>query len=341
MKIIISMFLIVIMVSCNNSKKEEPVRLDSKNSVLNKSESIQEEGQSVRMNNSGLELDLKENLSIEDLLELEKYKTLKIDSDFQKYIKEYWEANLAYYLAESIAFLDLSSELNIIDEKINIKTDENDPMGSFDKLKGLVKTAGKGVKAAYNVTGEAYKIIKLENEREKLFSGFSKDKEKLASDFEKEIDRIIKYSTVFLKNDKVKESDILLNYKSIRESLKSDRKVKKELDKLCKMMDKFYLTNAELKQVLVFNKLIKGTDSSSIVEYGNILLDGDIEKIKVKPRFLKKYFTEVKDILDVVDNSHFDIPIEDWSEEKKENIEFIYDDIKTRLFVEINSLGNY
>lgn len=335
------MFLIVIMVSCNNSKKEEPVRLDSKNSVLNKSESIQEEGQSVRMNNSGLELDLKENLSIEDLLELEKYKTLKIDSDFQKYIKEYWEANLAYYLAESIAFLDLSSELNIIDEKINIKTDENDPMGSFDKLKGLVKTAGKGVKAAYNVTGEAYKIIKLENEREKLFSGFSKDKEKLASDFEKEIDRIIKYSTVFLKNDKVKESDILLNYKSIRESLKSDRKVKKELDKLCKMMDKFYLTNAELKQVLVFNKLIKGTDSSSIVEYGNILLDGDIEKIKVKPRFLKKYFTEVKDILDVVDNSHFDIPIEDWSEEKKENIEFIYDDIKTRLFVEINSLGNY
>lgn len=322
-------FMFIFLISCNESKKQSEI------SILNSKTN----NEIIQKKNKSLKIELNENLTLIDLLKEQEYKSLYIDADFKDYIESYWKANSSLTQELSILRINTNSEMNILDEKINKKTNEDNPMEDIDKLKGLFNLAGKGAKGALNSVGDVYNLIKLENEREKLFSGFSKEKLKIAEDFEKEINKIIEHSYNYIDNNQVKEKDIFQNYKSINEALKSDKKVKKELEKLAKMMDDFYKKNTKVKEMLIMNKIINKNDYSSIVEYGNYLITTNQEnEIKIEPSFLKKYFLDIKDILEEINNPTFDIPIEDWSEEKRKNIEFIYNDVKTRLFNEVNSL---
>lgn len=326
MKIFSFCLLFLLFSSCNNSKDRQIEDSFFETSVQKKDEVVV--------------VKLDENLTLEDLLKQKKYKSLNIDSDFKKYVEEYSEESSSLLEKTSIMIIDANSEINILGEKVNTKTNEDDPMESLDKLKGLFSLAGKAGKGVLKSVGNTYTLIKLEKEREKLFSGFSKEKKKKAIEFEKEMNKILDYSYTYIANDKVNKNDILQNYKSLQESIKSDEQIKNELERLGEMVDDFYKTNAKVKEILALNKVINQTDYSSVVKYGNYLLENkskDIE-IKIEPYFLEEYFSKMNEILNEINNPNFDTPIEDWSEEKQENVKFIYDDIKTRLSKEINSL---
>lgn len=290
--------------------------------------------------NETLSVSIDESLTFKDLFKDEKYKSLNADVDFKDYIKEYWEANSGFSQEFSIGKINTFSEMNILDEKVSKKSGDN-PMEDLDKVKGLFSLAGKGAKGIFNTVADGYKLIKLEDKREKLFSGFSAEKQKTAVEFETKANNIIEHSYMYIENDNVKENDVFQNYKSVKASLKSDKNVKKEIEKLCEMVDEFYKKNTKIKEILVLNKIINQTDYSSVVEFGNNLLtsDNNDTKIKIKPTLLKDYFSDINNILTKINNPKFDIPIEDWSEEKQENIKFIHNDIKTRLSKEINSLN--
>lgn len=224
---------------------------------------------------------LDENLTFKDLLKEEKYESLNADSDFKGYIEEYWKANSSLFHKLSVANINNNSEMNILGEKINKKSKEVDPMGDIDKLMGLFSFVGKGTKGVLNSVGDTYTLIKLENEREKLYSGFSKEKREKAIEFEKEINKITEHSYKYIDNDKVN----FQNYKSLKESVKIDKNVKEELEELGKMVDNFYEINSTVKEILTINKIINKTDYSSVVQYGNDLLKSNNVKVDVKSDF--------------------------------------------------------
>ena len=320
-KTILISILLFLLVSCNESKKQK-----TKSSIIN-----------TEMDQI-LEVELNSKLTFEDLLKEDKYKSLYADPAFKKYVKSYWGANSGLLQKLSIEKINVFSEMYILD--YDKKSDKDNPMEDIDKLKDLFSLAWKGAKTLIASTRDGFKLIQLENKREKLFSGFSKDKLKVAVEFEAEMNKITEHAYQYLDNDNIKENEALQNYKSLKEDLKIDNNAKKELEKLGSMVDDFYKINAEIKEILAINKCINQTDYSLVVEYGNRLLEANHNdfKIKVKPALLKKYFSKINDILKRIDNPKFDIPIEDWSEEKHENVMFIYDDIRIRLSKEINSL---
>ena len=184
-------------------------------------------------------------------------------------------------------------------------------------------------------------MVELENQKKELYSSFSSQKQKIATDFEKNIFKIIQYSCNFPKNPSVKEGDIYQNFKSFNESLKNDEEVYDYLEPISENVENFLLDNVNLKSKLMLNKILnKNQDNNQLEEYGNkILLSNGSFKVKVKSELLEDFYEELNNITKSLNKQSFEIPVEDWSDEKQENFHFIINDIKLRLKKEVKELN--
>lgn len=276
---------------------------------------------------------------ITELFELPEFEKLSIDNNYKEYIADYWETNKSM----NIKFFEqneINADFAISDKKMNTKS-HNDPMADIAKAKTLAKITGKAISSIFSVGTDAYGMIKLEKKKKELDDSFSKEKKDLAKNFEKQLNSILDYSCKFPINEKVRKNDDLINYKSIGESLKDDDEIMDYLEPLIKQIDQFLILGINLKTKIKLNKIAKPTfDSSQFVEYGNKIIDAKGEfEVDLSSDFLSDYFNKLNKIEKLLIEPKFKIPVNDWSETKQNNFNFITIDVNTRLKNEINSLS--
>lgn len=277
---------------------------------------------------------------ITELFELPEFEKLSIDNNYKEYIADYWDTNKSM----NVKFFEqneLNADVAITDKKMS-ESSKNDPIAQADKAKTLAKITGKAISSIFSIGKDAYGMIKLEKKKKELDDSFSKEKKDLAQKFEKQLNSILDYSCKFPINEKVRKSDDLINYKSIGESLKDDDEVMDYLEPLIKQMDQFLILGIDLKTKIKLNKIAKPTfDSSQFVEYGNNVINanGDFN-INLNSNYLNDYFKKLNEVVKQLKEQNFKIPVEDWSENKKQNFNFIITDIRTKLTNEINALNN-
>jgi hypothetical protein len=286
-----------------------------------------------------LNFEIDDDKTFNDLLSQKEYEKLYLDKDYNEYIKDFWETNISVN-KKFFEQNEIQASLGILDKKIKKNTD-NEALEQGEELMDLAKIAGKMVSTVVSVGKDTYGLIKLEKTKKELENSFSKQKKEIAKDFEVQLNSIINFSCNFPKNQKVKKNDFYQNYKSLGSSLSNDDDIMDYLKPLIKKTDKFFLNSVNVKsKIKINNVLSNNSDNSKLTDYGIKILNskGNFE-IETKSNLLSDYYTDLNEIVAILNNQKFSTPVEDWSEEKKENFNFIIEDIKIKLENEINSLN--
>ena len=301
----ICLILLIITVSCNNSDKKD------------------------------LDFEFNDNLTYNDLFNLSLYDKLSNDDSYKQYIDDLWEYNIEINKNIFESNKLIGSEVNI-----EIDTKGNEPVKQGKKMLGIIKYAGNGFVNSVKVGHDAYKLIKLEERAKILHESFSSKKGQIANNFERQLNKLIEFSCNFPKNQNVKEKSHYKNYYSISEILSEDKDAMEYLEPLLDKVDKFFIENVEIKTIILLNQVIYSRDYNlQITEFSNKVLTskGDLS-ININSRVLSSYFNSMNEIVKIINNQKFSIPVEDWSDEKQKNFNFIISDIKIKLENEVKSL---
>lgn len=329
----------MILFSC----KSESKKAKNENSIKETQNiKLQQDKEIVKQKENNLKYSLDENLTYKDILNQKEYERLLRDKNYIKYIDKLWKTNIKFNKGQFSSMLELEADLEIWGDKAKKKS-ENDPIETRKKLVGLGKLIGKALWKGAKGVKNTYGLIELENEKKELYKSFSSKKRKIADSFEKKIFKIIDYSCNFPKNPNVKNDDLYQNFKSFGESLKNDDEVFEYLEPISEDVEDFLLNNVELKQKLMINKILNNNDNqnnSKLLNYGKeILLSNGNFKVNVTSDSLEDFYKELNNIVKSLNSQNFEIPIEDWSDEKQMNFNFIINDIKLRLKKEVESLN--
>lgn len=327
MKIKYILVLALIIVSCKKSNNDSNENLEIEKSIV---ENVIKEKDFFN--------DFDDSKQIDELFNLDEYQKLSIDNEYKEYINDFWEINKDMNI-ELFKLNEIDADLSVSEKKMNTKSGK-DPMADIEKAKTLAKMTGKAISSMFSVGKDAYGLIKLEKRKKELEDSFSNEKKKLAQKFEKQIIEILNYSCKFPMNENVSNKDELVNYKSIGDPIKDDKEVMGYLEPLIKEMDEFLILGIDLKTKIKLNKVYQTKfDSSQFTEYGNKILtsNGDFE-VDLTSDFLSDYFKKLNKIKKMLIEPDFKIPVNDWSEIKQKNFNFIISDINIKLENEINSL---
>ena len=264
-----------------------------------------------------------DSVGVIDLLALKEYDKLSSDEVYKEYANDYWTnqldiSDVLYHGTEMIGMA------NINDNNANLQS------GASYTLTGVASIGSLGV--------DMVQAMSLDRDKEKMYASFSESKKKSAEEFEKRVKAIFNRSLISLENPKVKNKDLLVNYKSFKPVIKDDDDLFDELDELTDDVDDLLTLSNEIKTKLNLSlELDKNLDFSNITVHSNKIIDtnGEFEP-NTNSTILQKYFdllSKVTKHVNEIKSRKFTIPIGDWSDEKRENFNFILDDItlKTKL----------
>lgn len=330
MKKIYFTLLVIIIISCDKAKSY-------KNEISLSAIETSNEVDNVDSNELNFEID--DDKNVNDLLSQKEYEKLYLDKDYNEYIMDFWQTNISFN-KKIFEQNEIQAGIGILDKK-NKQNSEGKPLEQGEKLMDLAKVTGKTLSSLVSVGKDTYGLIKLEKTKKELNISFSNEKKAIAKEFEIQLNSIINFSCNFPKNQKIKKSDFYQNYKSIGSSLNNDDDIMDYLKPLIKKTDEFFLNSVNVKSKIKINNILSNNnDNSKLTDYGIKVLNsqGNFE-IETKSNLLSDYYTDLNEIVGILNNQKFSIPVDDWSEEKKENFNFIIEDIKIKLENEINSLN--
>lgn len=262
-----------------------------------------------------------DNVSVNDLLKQKEYSKLNGDSDYKDYINDYWKNKISIY--------DVVHHGTEMIGMANINSKNND-------VKSQASYAMTAIADIGSLSVDGLKKISLNRDKEKLYASFSESKKKVAEAFEKRVEDIFVKSSIELKNPAVKEKDLLVNYKSFKPIIKDDEELYDELDNLTDDVDDLFTLSYEIRTKLNLSlELNKNLNFANISKYANKIIEAKGKySAETNSAILEEYFdllSKVTANLNSIKTRKFEIPIEDWSEDKKQNFNFIIDDITIKV----------
>ena len=268
-----------------------------------------------------VKINFNDQLEVNDLLSQNKYQKLYKDEDYKDYINEVFENKVEMH-SIVIKGSEMMAESNLVDDKIG--SDMSVDL-FFSGMKGAGSMAMKG-----------YTMMGLESDKEELYASFSNSKIALADEFEDKIIEILKVSNVAPENHEVESTDRLLNYKSYDSEIKNDDRLRDNLSDLTDEVDELFELGYKIRIQQNLNIALGNEidDFSKVTDLGlKILEENGNYPIDIDSDMLDKYFESVNDILEEINHieSNLSIPVEDWSQNKRLNYQFVIEDIKIKL----------
>lgn len=275
-----------------------------------------------------LTLEFNEDISINDLLNKEEFKSLNIDEEYKNYINDYWDNNIelhktGYKISEFLA------ESKFSEKKNNLE--------SVDEAKSAASYALSGLKTVGAMSIDGLQLMVLESDKKKIYASFSVTKKEKADQFQKKIfDLLNKSSNKYPENKNVKKEDWLQNYKSFTHVIKNDSDLYDTLDELTNNVDDLFILGLEIRIKQNLNlELGSKQNYKALTDYGNKIINSNGNyDVSTESKLLDNYFnllsTILKDIKEIKQKK-YKVPIEDWSESKKTNFNFILNDIELKL----------
>jgi hypothetical protein len=275
-----------------------------------------------------LTLEFNEEITINDLLNKEEFKSLNIDEEYKNYINDYWDNNIelhktGYKISEFLA------ESKFSEKKNNLET--------VDEAQSAASYALSGMKTVGAMTIDGLQLMALENDKKKIYTSFSITKKEKADQFQKKIFDVLNKSSIkYPANKNVKEVDSLQNYKSFTNVIKNDSDLYDTLDELTNDVDDLFILGLEIRIKQNLNLELGSKENyKALTDYGNKIINsnGNFD-VSTQSELLDNYFnllcTVLKDI-ERIKQKKYAVPFEDWSESKKTNFNFILNDIEVKL----------
>ncbi|SNR37881.1 YARHG domain-containing protein [Lutibacter flavus] len=276
-----------------------------------------------------IKIDFNDEIKINDILELPKYKKLFIDEDYKEYINDKWEFKMGL----------ISKYPDAIESQAlaSLNADNNEDL---EGLKSIASTAYSFTKTGKNLLFGLYELNSLDKTKNKLYETFSNTKISLANNFEVNTFDFLDSNCVFPQNHKVKFENRLQNYKSLSLIIKRDEQLTDDLEDLGDDVDDLFMYSFDLKTKILLNNILKKDATIPLIsKHGIEILNSDeVHETLTSSSYLNRYFKLLKKVVSKLNNMTFQIPIEDWNEDKKNDYNFIINDVKVRIK---NDLSNF
>lgn len=311
---------ILLLFSCNKKENTNTeLNIDSiENSIETKENSTENE---VKNN-----IAFDDSKTFEELYELPEYEKLQKDETFKKYISEVIETNIEVRQKFFDAEKTIGKSVDLDEPAPNTGSEQKEALWDIGKMaKNMVVD---GVKIGI----EGYKLNELDNKKKKIYSTFSSDKKNIAQNFETSILKIIDDSYNLPTNSSVGKKSKYKNYRSISKTLSSDSEAKEYAKNLGDIADDYFLKAFQLREKIQLNKKLgENSSTSSIKKISEEILKNPEISAESISTILSEYFESLKNLSESLNNQNFNVPVEDWSEERKNNFNFIISDIKTKV----------
>jgi hypothetical protein len=311
---------ILLLFSCNKKENTNTeLNIDSiENSIETKENSTENE---VKNN-----IAFDDSKTFEELYELPEYEKLQKDETFKKYISEVIETNIEVRQKFFDAEKTIGKSVDLDEPAPNTGSEQKEALWDIGKMaKNMVVD---GVKIGI----EGYKLNELDNKKKKIYSTFSSDKKNIAQNFETSILKIIDDSYNLPTNSSVGKKSKYKNYRSISKTLSSDSEAKEYAKNLGDIADDYFLKAFQLREKIQLNKKLgENSSTSSIKKISEEILKNPEISAESNSTILSEYFESLKNLSESLNNQNFNVPVEDWSEERKNNFNFIISDIKTKV----------
>lgn len=311
---------ILLLFSCNKKENTNTeLNIDSiENSIETKENSTENE---VKNN-----IAFDDSKTFEELYELPEYEKLQKDETFKKYISEVIETNIEVRQKFFDAEKTIGKSVDLDEPAPNTGSEQKEALWDIGKMaKNMVVD---GVKIGI----EGYKLNELDNKKKKIYSTFSSDKKNIAQNFETSILKIIDDSYNLPTNSSVGKKSKYKNYRSISKALSSDSEAKEYAKNLGDIADDYFLKAFQLREKIQLNKKLgENSSTSSIKKISEEILKNPEISAESNSTILSEYFESLKNLSESLNNQNFNVPVEDWSEERKNNFNFIISDIKTKV----------
>lgn len=287
---------------------------------------------------NNLNFDFKDDISVNELLKQEEFSSLNIDEEYKDYITDFLENKL------DIEVVARKGTKFIAEAKLSKAY--GDHGNSISGAKSIASYTYSGFKTVGSLTIDGLQMMSLKNDKEKLYASFSSSKKKDADKFESIVSHIIsKSANEYIFNKNVKEDDILQNYKSFKPVIKEDNDLYETLDDLTDKVDNLFILGFEIRVKENLNLALNpNLDFSALTDYGNkVITSQDGFDVSTSSTLLDNYFKLLNEIsLEVSEmkKKKYPIPIEDWSDEKKNNLNFILDDISIKIKLDVEYLSS-
>ena len=275
-----------------------------------------------------LSLEFNEEITINDLLNKEEFKSLNIDKEYKNYINDYWDNNIELHKT-SYKISEFLAESKFSEKKNNLE--------SVEEAKSAASYAFSGFKTVGAMTIDGLQLMALENDKQKIYASFSVNKKEKADQFQKKIFNVLNKSSIqYPKNKNVKKEDSLQNYKSFTNVIKNDSALFDTLDELTYDVDDLFILGLEIRIKQNLNLEVGSKENyKALTDYGNKIINSNGNyDVSTQSELLDNYFnllcTVLKDIERIKQNKYA-VPFEDWSENKKTNFNFILNDIEVKL----------
>lgn len=315
---------LILILSCNKSKTSTNNLSDSVfgNDSLNIENEISEN--SLQTNNEEIEFD--DSKDFDDLYTLSSYEKLQNDETYKDYISQLIETNIEVRQKFFDAEKTIGKSVDLDDPEPTNASEQKDALWDIGKMaKNMVVD---GVKLGV----EGYKLNELDNKKKKIYNTFSKDKQSLAQNFEKIILKIIDDSYNLPTNSKVGKKSKFKNYRSISKALSTDNEAKEYANSLGNIADDYFKKSFELREKIKLNqKLGSNISTLPIKNISEEILKNPETNYSSNSTIVTEYFDSLKTLSEKLNNKDFKIPIEDWSEERKSNFNFIISDITVKI----------
>ena len=294
-------------------------------------------------------LDFDDSKTIVDVLQLSQYASLGRDKAYKEYVDDYWELSFSFYrkAPDYVEMMAVKPSKEIQSKKRHKKGEQSDPVETAHAFLSMGKLVGNGLLAAPGAIKTGLKLVLLEKKHDELLKGFSEAKKAEAKLFEKELKKLLEYSSYLLQYELNNKVPNYINYKYVNPILKSDDEVMDLVAPLLENADEFFLLSIDLKAKVAINYLLTEDDSgnSSLVDYGTSILNSNGEEsIDIKSSLLDDYYSALNKLvhsLTVLEKGEFSTPVEDWSEAKKASLDLLVGNIREKAEQEVNALNEF
>jgi hypothetical protein len=323
-KNIFYIFPLFLILSCNKTKTSNNNFGDGvfENDSLNIENEVSEN--SSKTDNEEIEFDDSKNF--DDLYSLSSYEKLQNDETYKDYISQLIETNIDVRQKFFDAEKTIGKSIDLDDPEPTNASEQKDALWDIGKMaKNMVVD---GVKLGV----EGYKLNELDNKKKKIYSTFSKDKQSLAQNFENMILKIIDDSYNLPTNSKVGKKSKYKNYRSISKALSTDNEAKEYANSLGNIADDYFEKSFELLEKIKLNqKLGNNISTLPIKNISEEILKNPETNYSSNSTIVADYFDSLKTLSEKLNKKDFKIPVEDWSEERKSNFNFIISDINVKI----------
>lgn len=271
---------------------------------------------------------INEEIKIIDVLNNEQYSKLYKDEAYTNFISDWWENHLDIYeeVHHGTELIGMSNIMNLESEDLKTKA---------SAVFSAIGTIG-------SVSVDGLQGTLMDDEKKDLYKTFSNEKIALANKFETELMEVLHKSNTEYTNQKVKENDLLLNYKSFKSVLRLDEELIDELDLLTDEVDDLFSLGFLIRTKMYLNVKLNPNQKYDFREMTAKALNDKEYLPTCDASSLNDYFKKLKEVRLMIDNiqsKKFATPVEDWSKDKKENFDFVISDIKLKIDQEVASMA--